>query len=145
LIHISILEFLYLQPRMARRNVSAYQTFNILSISICEPKQKHATYRDHHYFKVLHFNSNLRFFDMCKYSYHKSKCGHQWLEIITPCSPGMGFSTCRMFFGERGLVPVGPGYRSSIVFCPECGLRVYDGNQVRMIEKIRRNAGCVIQ
>lgn len=74
---------------------------------------------------------------MCRTQHYISTtCAHSWFEILESCKKETNFSTCPSFKDGRlrGLKP--PGIRLPRK-CPECDLGgKYDGDTVRMVEKI---------
>ena len=89
---------------------------------------------------------------MCQTAYYTStRCKCRWLRVVRPCAPGLGFSTCPVFF--NGVAKPQPPYfrtgaaerhdgdgacaccrRPRDTPCPKHDLGgAYDRNDVRMV------------
>ena len=74
---------------------------------------------------------------MCTTTHFRSRrCGHHWLQITTPCFPGLGFNHCYKF--RDGVARSPAPFVSIDVVCPACWVPdAYDKNRIRMVEDIR--------
>jgi len=76
---------------------------------------------------------------MCQAAYFTDPtCECRWMEVIRPCGPGMGFTTCDSFF--TGIAKPQPlAFKTTHKACPTHDLwGNYDHNVVRRVMGVHR-------
>ncbi len=75
---------------------------------------------------------------MCRTAFYTDPtCKCRWMRVIQPCAPGLGFSTCAIFF--NGMAKPQPlTFKATRCPCPVHDLLDnYDRNEFRMVVDIK--------
>ncbi len=85
---------------------------------------------------------------MCVPQLSHGTCGHAWMSILTPCSPGKGFDNCPLFTDKGTILSWPKPVKVHRCKCPRCGNLAGSGlagsegdyclNEIRMVKSVKR-------